>query len=694
MVVTNAVGTTVSVFLNNGNGTFATKVDYTTGSLPEGIALGDVNGDGKADIVTANYNTNTVSVFLNNGNGTFATKVDYTTGSSPVGIALGDVNGDGKADMVVANNSGTTASVFLNSASTLLYASASTGNVVIGTTTATSKLSVVGTGGSTQDVFSVASSTGTKFLTVKSTGRVGIGTTTPFSKLTIASSSDALLFDVGTAGTPRIIFKDNASSTRWIVDNQSGNYRLYTSTTTVDGSANAKQRFFINGANGNVSIGTTTSGQRLTVVGTTTSYIAKFLNTNTTVNSKGLLISLGIANASRAVTNRFIDFAQTDGTVAGKIQGGASAVAFTTTAADLAEFFPVHVSRDMPDAGEIVALDPLHDRAIERADNTMVPFGIVTTNPGFIGNGPICKAGDDTCDEKYAEKHALVSLVGQVPLKVSNENGEIKSGDSITISSHVGVGKKADFGDTAVGYALQASKAGSDATSTIMVFANLHTALGMNPSKELQASLASSTTATSTTSTILTGKTIMERVVKLVSGFVNGVLKVAGIKTDQLCIGNTCVNEAQLIDVLQYIHNNPQNSGGGHGASSSGGSGSTGGGSGAGTGGGSSAGGSTGSSTSSGTGGGGGTSGGIGAGGNAGIGNGSTGSTTSSGTGATGSSGTSGGTTGSTSGGAGATGATGGTPPPVIPPPVTPPPSEPSPETPPVNNPPTENPAP
>ena len=67
------------------------------------MAVGDVNGDGKPDLVVANCNSDTVSVLLGNGNGTFQAQQTFSTGFDPVSVAVGDVNGDGIPDLVVAN---------------------------------------------------------------------------------------------------------------------------------------------------------------------------------------------------------------------------------------------------------------------------------------------------------------------------------------------------------------------------------------------------------------------------------------------------------------------------------------------------------------------------------------------------------------------------------------------------------------
>lgn len=85
-----------------------------TGTTPQAIVSGDFNGDGKLDLVVANYADNTVWVFLSNGDGTFGAAQTAATGSGPVALAVGDFNGDGKLDLAVANgNDSSTISVFL-----------------------------------------------------------------------------------------------------------------------------------------------------------------------------------------------------------------------------------------------------------------------------------------------------------------------------------------------------------------------------------------------------------------------------------------------------------------------------------------------------------------------------------------------------------------------------------------------------
>jgi hypothetical protein len=116
----------VSVYRNTAtsgsitSGSLAAKVDFTTGTAPYLVALGDIDGDGKADLITPDYNINKVSVLRNLStsgsitSGSFAAKVDFTTGANASFVAVGDLDGDGKADLVVSNNGSTSISVLWN----------------------------------------------------------------------------------------------------------------------------------------------------------------------------------------------------------------------------------------------------------------------------------------------------------------------------------------------------------------------------------------------------------------------------------------------------------------------------------------------------------------------------------------------------------------------------------------------------
>ena len=126
LIVANGGSNTVSVFRNTsssgsvGAGSFAAKIDFATGSLPVLVAFGDLDGDGKPDLVVTNRYSNTVSVFKNtssSGSITFASRVDFPTGVQPYGVAIGDIDGDGKPDLAVGNIDGTV-SVFRNTGTT------------------------------------------------------------------------------------------------------------------------------------------------------------------------------------------------------------------------------------------------------------------------------------------------------------------------------------------------------------------------------------------------------------------------------------------------------------------------------------------------------------------------------------------------------------------------------------------------
>ncbi|MGL2964935.1 beta strand repeat-containing protein, partial [Flavobacterium sp. RSB2_4_14] len=123
LAVTNSNSSSVSVLRNTstmGTISFETKVDFATSNSPISISIGDLDGDGKPDLATANFADGTVSVLRNTstlGTVNFATKVDFALGTISLrlySIGIGDINGDGKLDLAVVNYWGDTISVLRN----------------------------------------------------------------------------------------------------------------------------------------------------------------------------------------------------------------------------------------------------------------------------------------------------------------------------------------------------------------------------------------------------------------------------------------------------------------------------------------------------------------------------------------------------------------------------------------------------
>jgi hypothetical protein len=107
LVVVNQASNTMSVLLGNGDGTFGPKTDYATGTTPVGVAVGDFNGDGKLDVAVANLGTKSISVLLGNGDGTFLPKTDVLLPLTPYALTVADFNGDGKVDIAVTTQNAT-----------------------------------------------------------------------------------------------------------------------------------------------------------------------------------------------------------------------------------------------------------------------------------------------------------------------------------------------------------------------------------------------------------------------------------------------------------------------------------------------------------------------------------------------------------------------------------------------------------
>lgn len=115
--------------------------------------------------------------------------------------------------------------------------------------------------------------------------------------------------------------------------------------------------------------------------------------------------------------------------------------AWNSGGADLAERY---TSKDSLEAGDVVSLDRLNPQNTKRStlsydQNAM---GVVSTQPGFVAGA-------------YTENSYPIALVGRVPVKVSNENGEIHAGDYLTSASIPGYAMKATVGGRVLGQAME-----------------------------------------------------------------------------------------------------------------------------------------------------------------------------------------------------------------------------------------------
>ncbi|HEV2831773.1 MAG TPA: FG-GAP-like repeat-containing protein, partial [Hanamia sp.] len=116
VVIANSYNTaSVSVYRNTSVGatiSFASKIDYAADDGPYNVAIGDIDGDGKPDLLLANNGSNVVSFYKNTGNPgniSFAARVDFAAGTNPYSVALSDLDGDGKSDLVVTTQGSSSA---------------------------------------------------------------------------------------------------------------------------------------------------------------------------------------------------------------------------------------------------------------------------------------------------------------------------------------------------------------------------------------------------------------------------------------------------------------------------------------------------------------------------------------------------------------------------------------------------------
>jgi hypothetical protein len=216
LAVGNFEGGSISVLLGDGNGTFQEAVSYDT-YFPISIAIGDLNGEGKEDLVAANVGSpgnlfaSTVSVLMGNGNGTFQPGISYPAGKRLNYVAIGDFNNDGKPDLVAVDLVGGSVITLLN---TGVVSFSPTAPLVF-------KKQATGTTSAPQTVtLTNAGTTALKIASMKASAQFGMSSTCGSSVAPGANCAISVTFSPKTQGAKSgtVTINDSASSRPQVIE--------------------------------------------------------------------------------------------------------------------------------------------------------------------------------------------------------------------------------------------------------------------------------------------------------------------------------------------------------------------------------------------------------------------------------------------------------------------------------------------
>ena len=249
LAVANRVSQTISVLRNtstSGVVSFLSKVDFATGSSSYSVSIGDLDGDGKPDMAVANSGNNTASVFRNTSSSgvlSFAARVDYSAGSGPVSVSIGDIDGDGKLDLAVANNSGNNASVFRNTSTPgIINAGSFAAKVDFAAGGAPQSVSIGDIDGDGKQDLAVANFTGNSVSVLRNTSVTGtVNFSAKVDLPTAGQASSVSICDIDGDGKPDI------SATNYNTDNLSV-LRNLSAPSVLQTSASGNSNPIINGS--------------------------------------------------------------------------------------------------------------------------------------------------------------------------------------------------------------------------------------------------------------------------------------------------------------------------------------------------------------------------------------------------------------------------------------------------------------
>ena len=256
LIVANANDSAVSVLLNTtvpgaAKPSFAAQHTFATGSFPVSVTAADVNGDGKPDLIVANFNDNTVSVLLNTtapgaATPSFAAQQTFATGSFPTSVTAADVNGDGKSDLIVANQNDNTVSVLLNTTAPGAATPSFAAQQTFATGSGPASVTAADVNGDGKPDLLVANETGNTVSVLLNTTAPGAATPSFAAQQTFATGSAPISVtaaDVNGDGKPDLIVTNGNDSTVSVLLNTTP-----APATTFDAHSFAAQQTFATGS--------------------------------------------------------------------------------------------------------------------------------------------------------------------------------------------------------------------------------------------------------------------------------------------------------------------------------------------------------------------------------------------------------------------------------------------------------------